>query len=140
MPGEEEFREKLLTYRYLEARLESVAAQKNLLINKILEITATLNSIQELEKNDNILFPIGSEAFVPGKILEKDKIMVEIGANVVLEKNIEQAKVVLERRKKEIEKTNSELETEILQISNSLKRLAPEIQELASSQDSTQAG
>src|SRR5438445_5754790 len=140
MPGEEEFREKLLTYRYLEARLESVAAQKNLLINKILEITATLNSIQELEKNDNILFPIGSEAFVPGKILEKDKIMVEIGANVVLEKNIEQAKVVLERRKKEIEKTNSELETEILQISNSLKRLAPESQELASSQDSTQAG
>lgn len=141
MPGEEEFREKLLTYRYLEARLESIAAQKNILMNKISEITATLNSIEELVKNDNILFPIGSEAFVPGKILEKNKVIVEIGANVALEKDIDNAKIILEKRKKEIERTNSELEVEIVQISNSLRKLAPEIQELASSsQDMSQAG
>src|SRR5437870_2303651 len=110
MAQDNEFREKLLTYRYLEARLESLGAQKNIILNKITEIIATLSSIEELVRNDNILFPIGSEAFIPGKVIEKNKVIVEIGANIALEKNIEQAKTILDKRKKELEKTNIEME------------------------------
>ena|SRR5437867_11410490 len=140
MAEKEEFREKLLTYRLLETRLESLATQKNLIMNKVSEIAATISSIDELVKNDNFLFPVGSEAFIPGKILEKNKVIVEIGANVALEKNIEQAKQTLEKRKKELEKTNSEMDAEIVQISNALTQLAPIIQELAKDQKNTQAG
>src|SRR5437867_1519386 len=128
MAEKEEFREKLLTYRLLETRLESLASQKNLIMNKVSEIAATISSLDELEKNDNFLFPVGSEAFIPGKLLEKNKVIVEIGGNVALEKDMVQAKQVLEKRKKELEKTNGEMEAEIVQISNALIQLAPQIQ------------
>lgn len=131
MVDRKDLQEKILAYRILEARLDSLVKQRDLLANKILEIQISLNSIDEISKsNEEILFPIGSQAYAFGKVIEKNKLIVEIGAGVALEKNVGEAKEILNRRKKEIESGLGEVQKSVLEISAGLELLGPEINEL----------
>ncbi|MEM5805440.1 MAG: prefoldin subunit alpha [Candidatus Aenigmatarchaeota archaeon] len=131
MPEEKELRQKLIAYRVLEARLQGLIKQRELIANKILEINSTLESIKEIEKNHKyILFPLGSEAYVFGELKEKNKLLVEIGANVALEKNFEEGKNILEKRKAELEKALQEIQKELIVINASMENLAEEIEKI----------
>jgi prefoldin alpha subunit len=123
--------EKILTYRILEARLNALTRQRNLIVNKIIEIESTLQSIDEIEKSDReMLFSLGSEAYATGKITDKKKIIVEVGANIALEKSIEEAKKTLRKRRGELENSLNAVQNEIINISSFLQVLAEEIRKL----------
>lgn len=128
---QEELQQNILTYRILEARLDALVKQRSLVINKILEIASTLESINEIKESGEVLFSLGSNAYTKGKITDKEKIIVEIGANIALEKNVEEAKNTLEKRKKELEESLREIENEIGKITFSLQILSEKIKELA---------
>lgn len=131
MTDEKELQEKMLVYRTLEARLEVLVKQKELLTNKLTEILSTVSSIKEISKNnENVLFKLGSEAYIHGNIADKNKILVEIGAGVVLEKSVKEGEEILNKRKENIENTLNEIQNNIQQISDAMNRLAPEINEL----------
>jgi prefoldin alpha subunit len=130
---EKELQEKILIYRILEARLNSLIKERSMLIAKLLEIQTTFQSIEEIEKSNNILFALGSEAYGFGKIKEKGKVIVEVGGGIALEKTPEEAKKTLEKRRLEIEKTLNEVEKNIVETSSKIQELLPEIEKLAKS-------
>lgn len=131
MSGEKELQEKMFVYRTLESRLEALTRQRDLVSNKIVEIMSTISSIDEIGKNqENILFKLGGEAFTYGNIADKNKILVEIGAGIILEKPIEDGKEILTRREQEMENALKEVQNNISQISNAMNQLGPEINEL----------
>lgn len=137
--SERELQEKIVTYRILESRLDALIRQRDLLAKKIIEIQSTLASIDEIEKSkEGILFPIGGEAYTTGKVIDKEKLIVEIGANVALEKTVVEGKETLNKRRSELESALGEIQKEILRISAAIDQLGPEIQEL--SQKLQQAG
>lgn len=129
---EKELQEKILTYRVMEARLDGLVKQRDMLINKIIELQSTLSSIDDLKKSDGeVIFPIGSEAYKVARAIEKDKLIVEIGANIALEKTTEEGKIILDKRKKELENFINQVQQEIARVSNAISQLQPEIQEMA---------
>ncbi len=129
---EKELQEKILTYRVMEARVDGLVKQRDMLINKIMELQSTLNSIDDLKKSDgDVIFPIGSEAYKVARAIEKDKLIVEIGANIALEKTTEEGKIILDKRKKELENFINQVQQEIAKVSNAISQLQPEIQEMA---------
>jgi len=133
-----EVQEKMLTYRILEARLDGLVKQRDMIANKIWEIETTLQSIAEISKSkEEILFPIGSEAYTFGRAMDKDKLIVEIGAGIALEKNIEEGKETLNRRKTELENAMKDIQEDVAEISNNIEMLAADIQQ---SPDYEQAG
>ncbi len=139
MVDQRELQEKILTYRILQARLESLVKERDFITNKILELQTTIASIEEVKKgNEETLFPLGSAAYVSGKVTNGEKLIVEIGANVALEKSFEEGKNTLNSRKSELEKTLEEIQKEISQISSAVESLTPEIQDMI--QKSQQAG
>lgn len=98
--SEKELQEKVMVYRIVESRIDALMRQRDLFLNKILELQNTIASVDEIAKSkEEILFPIGSEAYSFGKVVDKDKIIVEIGAGVALEKNFEEAKEIIRKRK-----------------------------------------
>ncbi len=132
MEEKEELQKKIIAYRVLESKLNSFVKQRDILLSKLVEIQNTLTSIEEIKKRkDEILFPLGSETFMRGRIVSKNKIIVGIGANIALEKSIEDAKKILEKRKLEIETNLNEIQKSILNISSQLEKLGPEITKLA---------
>lgn len=142
MSEQKELQEKILTYRILEARLDSLLKQRDMIASKLIEIQTTLASLSEIEKSkEEILFPIGAEAYTFGKVIDKKKMIVEIGANVALEKGVEEGKEILNKRKAEMENALNAIQKDVAQISAGLEQLGPEIQEMAESlEKETKAG
>jgi prefoldin alpha subunit len=130
MAERKEMQEKILTYRILENRLDSFLKQREMVVSKLIEIQNTLSSMDEIEKSkEDILFPIGAEAYAFGKVVDKKRVMVDIGANVILEKTVEEGKQILEKRKAEVENGLNEMQREIAEMSAALEHLGLEIQE-----------
>lgn len=130
---ENELQEKLAAYRSLENRLNSLANQQNAFASKIVEVQSTIESINEIRKGANdkgILFQLGSAAHTRGTVSDKNKIIVEIGAGVALEKTAEEAISILESRKKEIEEAMEVLQKDMHNMSAAMQEIENAAQEM----------
>lgn len=140
MPDKNELEEKAYVYRILESRLDSMSKQRDLLIQRMVEIQSTLQSIKELQKaKDEILFPLGSTAYTFGKAIG-DKLIVEIGAGVALQKTPEEAAKILEGRKKEVEEVIKKIQNQMVETANRMEILAPEIESMVESHEHLEGG
>jgi prefoldin alpha subunit len=128
---QKELQEKVMVYRILEARLQGMLKQRDMIASKIVELQTTLSSMDEILKGEEVLFPVGGEAYTLGKVTEKNSIIVEIGAGIAMKKTVEEGKDVLDKRIEEMNNTLRSIQTEIIQLSNNLELLGPEINELA---------
>jgi prefoldin alpha subunit len=137
---QKELQEKVLAYRLLESRIDSLLKQREFLANKLVELHATLESVDEIEESkEDVLFPLGSTAYTFGKVTDKDKMIVEVGAGVALEKNFTEARDVLNERKSDIESALTALQRNIQEVSESLQTLEPQIQNMIEKQQSQQS-
>jgi len=131
MVNQKELQERILAYRILQAKLEDNIKERDLITNKLIEVENTLTSIDEMKKNDEeSAFPMGSDVYVFAKSPNKDKVLIGIGANILMEKTFEEGKEILNKRKKELEKNLNEIQKEISQISYSIEEMTPELQEM----------
>ena len=129
--AEKKLQEKMLAYRMLESRLNNMAKQRDMIVSKIMEIHSTLMTVEEIEKgSEDVLFPIGSAAYIRGKPVDKEKIIVEIGAGVVMEKTPAEIKKLLEERKKELELATDSLGKEMQNIASSMQKIEADAQEM----------
>jgi len=139
---EKELQEKLLAYRALEARVNSLAKQQSAFASKILEIQSTIESINEIKKGEkggkggkeakakDILFPLGSAAYTRGTVADKNKLIVEVGAGVALEKTADEAKEILEKRKKELEAAIDVLQKDMQSAASMMQKIEADAQEM----------
>src|SRR3990172_2410421 len=128
---QKELQEKVLAYRILEGRMEGLLKQREMLAGKIVEMHITLDTIDEIEKSkEDILFPIGGEAYTFGKVVDKDRLIVEVGAGVALEKNLAEARDILGGRKEEMENALTTIQRNMQEISDSMQFLEPQIQQM----------
>ncbi len=130
---EKALEERMLIYRTLEKRLEALSNQQSAFASKIVEIQNTLSSIEEVKReNADIFFPLGSAAYVKGKVSDREKIIVELGANVAIEKSMEEGKKILEKRKKELEDAIGSLQNNIQSIVKMMQQIEMEVQGMVS--------
>jgi len=137
--GQKDLQEKVLAYRILESRIDSLLKHREFLANKLVEVQTTLESIDEIEKSkEDILFPLGSAAYTFGRIVDNNKMIVEVGAGVALEKNLTEARDVLNERKNDVENALTTIQRNIQEASESLQVLEPEIQQIIERQQAQQ--
>jgi len=130
---QKELQENIMAYRLLEAKLDALVKQRDLVASKIMEISTTLDSIDELIKSkEDLLFPIGAEAFTFGKISDAKKIIIGIGMNVAIEKDVEDGKKILTERQKELEQALDSIQQETHNVMHGLENLGPKIQKMIS--------
>ncbi|MDI6826106.1 MAG: prefoldin subunit alpha [Candidatus Aenigmarchaeota archaeon] len=129
MNEKKEIQGKLIRYQILDGRIKALLKRRELLIAKILEIETTLSTIEEIEKNkeSEILLPFGSNVHVPGTLKDIKKMIVELGANMAIEEDVEETKKILEKRKNIINDGLRITENEITSLSNEMLKLESEI-------------
>jgi len=105
--------EKLLAeYRLVQLRLNALAKQREMIIQKISEAQDTLRVISAVKADDESLFSLGFGTYTRGKIIN-DKFLIEIGANVLVEKDREAALKAISQKEVELENALKEVEAEI---------------------------
>ncbi len=97
------------------------------------ELSMTLNflkNMRQLKPDTEVLIPVGSGALVPGRLTTVEKVLVEIGSGVVVEKSAEEAVQVIENRIKEVDETVGRLQKDIADIQEKIEAIRPEAEQL----------
>lgn len=86
-----------------QAKGEAIRAQMQQMEASILEINAAVDAIQNLKKaKSDTLVPVGAGVFISCPKPDADKVVINIGANVMVSKKPEEAVRMLEERQKKI--------------------------------------
>jgi prefoldin alpha subunit len=128
---DKEMQERLLAYRMLENRLRGLSQQRELISSKVLEIQGTLAGIEDTMKSKgDVIFSLGSAAYVKGNVKDRENIIVEVGAGIALEKSMDDAKATLEKRLKELESVFSKVQSEMSRMSSAMSELQSSLETL----------
>jgi len=130
--NQKEFQQKLLEYNLLQERIGQLIQQRNFVESKLEELEVTEETIEEVGKikENDILVAVGSLTYINARLTSNDKVIVEVGAGVALEKTIEEAKQTLEKRKKNLQDALKKLDEEIQKVGQLLQVYQMEIQKL----------
>ncbi len=124
--NEKEIQLMVYEYELLEKRYEEVKAMRDnlaLLLKEYKSLEFTLESINK-EKGKEMLLPLGTGVYIKTKINEVNKLYVNVGANVVVTKSIEETIEKVKREKKKIKDELMKLDEERKAIKARLKELA----------------
>ena len=128
-----EIQQKLLVFQLLQNQMEQLKQQLLLLENRMLEIESAKQAIDELKPSGSekdTIVPLGSGFYIQGKVMG-GKILSDIGAGILSERNNREANLLLEERRKEIEKLREDTEASYNNVLNSINSMLPELQGLA---------
>ncbi len=119
----QEVQEKLVLYQLLQRHLEDLRQQALLLERVFIEIETTRQTVDDLKKlkDENETFvSLGSGVFIHGRVPGTKKLLIDIGAGVLVEKNTGSTDDILDDKRKELENASRELENEM---ANTLKKM-----------------
>lgn len=93
--------------RVLESTYNELSSRQNLLERALLESRAALDSIKGLSSNspEEVLTQIGAGAMLRSQPPAADRVLVSVGASIVIEKPKDEAVAMLEERSRDVEKT-----------------------------------
>ncbi len=103
--SEKEAQQMLHQMQILESYFADFTQRENTLMNVLKDTTSAIESLKGIseEKESDTLVPIGMGTFVKTKISSDEKIVLNVGAGVAIEKDKDSAINILESRIKEIE-------------------------------------
>ena len=103
--SEEQAQQLMQQMQMLETYFSDLSQREGAFMNVLREATAAIESIKSLNQklDSETLVPIGMGTYIPTKISSNNKIILNIGAGVAVEKDFDSAINYLEARLKEIE-------------------------------------
>ncbi len=103
--SEEQAQQLMYQMQMLESYLNDLANRESTLMTVLREAVSAIESIKALKDNpnSNTLIPLGMGTFAKSQISSKEKIVLNIGAGVAIEKEPDAAINFLESRIKEVE-------------------------------------
>ncbi len=135
MTQEEEFQRYATLVEYYKEQLQSIDQQFSYLQAAVMDYNKakiTIEQIGEANEGTEILIPIGGGTFSFAKAKDTKKILTEVGAGIVLEKNPEEAKKIIDRRIEELQKNQETLSKMSKNIQQQLEEVSTKAQQLLS--------
>jgi prefoldin alpha subunit len=104
---EEKVNNLVAEIRVLESTFNELSGRQNLLERILIETRSSLETLSGLTSTatDEVLIPVGGGILLRGSPPKTDKVLLNVGANVVVEKNRDDATKFMETRANEIEES-----------------------------------
>ena len=133
--SEQEAQQLMYQMQMLENYFANFTQRENALINVLKDTASAIDSIKGIseKKESETLVPVGTGIFAKTKISSDDKIVLNIGAGVAIEKDKDSAINFLESRIKEIEVALNETAAQKQQVALKLEQGKAEMNRIAQS-------
>ena len=117
--------EKIEVLNSLNARYEMLTEQLKLVEQQISELNLFGEELDVIKENKNaeILAPIGKSVYAPVKINSDKKLLVEIGAGFLVNKDVKETKEVIVEQKQRLESFKIQISAELDNLTKELHRL-----------------
>lgn len=133
--NKEEIQERYLELQEFSIQLKQLQEQLTNLEAQIFEMQKTKESIEDLEKmkdKKEILIPIANGIYSKAELNAEDKLIVNIGADLMVKKSFEDTKKLIDEQIQELIKIINEISSELRNGSVNFQYMQREFQELAS--------
>jgi prefoldin alpha subunit len=124
--GEEEVRRLVLAYQQYQAQAEAIVRQISMTQLTAEGLDRALGAVEAMEKAEegqDMLVPIGSGSFVHAKLASREKVVLNIGAGVSIEKTVADAKETLKVRKAEVAEGSKKLNEVLSKIDQEMQKI-----------------
>ncbi len=135
MVDEESIRTKYMESQILEQQIKQINQQLINLNNQLVElqrISEVLDTLSKTKENSELLVAIGGGMFSKAELKDSNKVLVNVGADVILEKDIPSSKEIVLHQMEEIKKVIAELEQEFQILAANNQMIANDLQNLVS--------
>ena len=127
-----EIQEAVIKIRAIEQQVPTM--QQNIeALNRILIETATaintLKEVAKLKKETSTKTPIGSGVFINSKVSKQEKVLMEVGEGIIVEKPATEAIEKLQKREKDIQENLERMQLSMQQMEKDYLELSKKIQE-----------
>ena len=105
------------------------------------EMRQTLETLEQLKSTEagrEVLIPLGSGSFVKSSLKQNDKVIIGVGSGFSIEKDIDEAKAIVDKRVQETDSATNKTGERVQEISSRLEQLTPRWQELYKELSETQ--
>lgn len=136
---EEKMNSLVVEVRILENTFNELSARQNLLERALLENRSALEAMKALgeQKPEEVLLQIGGGTLVKSSPPSVDRVLVNVGSNVAIEKTREEATALIESRTKQVEQSIISLLNQRNQIAERLESDRQVLQTLLARQGQT---
>ena len=109
----------------IQERIEEIQTMKN-------ELDRTIECLEFFDKVESVdtLLNLGGGVFAYADVKENRKVLVDVGAGVIIEKEVKDAIETLKNKKEEMEKTEQKLRDLLNQIASQMMKIQEELEEL----------
>jgi prefoldin alpha subunit len=124
----------ILELSNLQSYAEVLRQQIELSNNAIIELTMSKLSLEEIKRrggNAEILIPIGAGNFIRASIKDVNSVIVNVGANVSIEKGIDIAISDIEEKIRKIQSQIETLRNQYIQVISRIEELQVKISQLS---------
>ena len=114
--------------------MEELQSRINMVNGALSELrvsSLTLDGLEEEKKGSQLFVPIGGGSYVKAKLEAADTVVVGIGADVAVERSVKEAKVELEARIAELEKSRDALREQFNQVVGRIQENRAQMEEVS---------
>ncbi len=127
-PGgeEEEVRRLVLAYQQYQAQADAIVRQISLTQVTAEGLDRAIKAVEAMEKAEegqDMLVPIGSGSFVHAKLASREKVVLNVGAGISIEKTVPDAIEALKARRAEVAEASKKLSDVLTKIDQEMQKI-----------------
>jgi len=126
----QELQTKVMQIRYLESYLQDLSTRESMAMSALREIENAEVTVGELSKGEgyDTLIHIGGGMYVSGNINSMKKVLAILGADVAVEKSVQDTLGFIQERKQGIRNAINEIMQQKQQASNTMQALRQDVE------------
>ena len=131
---EEKFQRKYMEYNLYKNQMQGFSEELSTIAETIHVMNTareTLENFDKVKENPDILIPIGAQTFAHAKITDLKSVLVNVGANTILKKDVPKALEALNSQTKELEEARTKIETNMKELAERMEEMEPALEAYA---------
>ena len=141
MEGKEKKAQEVYSeFQILTQHIKQLQSQLEVITQQRAELNATSNSLDEIAKvkeGKEVFVPLSSGIFVKANIKNTSDMLVNVGANVVVKKDLASAKMLIQTQMEEMKKIQKRMLEELEKLTNHAANLEAQLQGLISEEQTS---
>jgi prefoldin alpha subunit len=130
MPDKRQLQEKYMQMQLIEQQIQQVQKQLKLLESQMQELNLTEQALDDLKKTKTgteILVPMASGIFVKAELKDNKELSVNVGADTVVKKSVDETKQLIAGQLEDINKMQQDLADNLEKLTGSAQMLEKEL-------------
>ena len=132
---EKKAQEMYMEFQMLDQHIKQMQKQLEMVTHQLIELNATSSSLDEFRKigpGKEVFVPLSSGIFAKAGIKDTSEVLVNVGANVAVKKDIESTKRLIQSQMEEIRKIQKQMVDELEKLTSHAAQLEMKLQSFVS--------